>query len=44
MWLLRFSSKGDALRYFEQSPDVVMRPPDVGADDVAEGAQQRRAS
>ena len=44
MWLRQFASREDALRFFEQSPDVVMRPRDVVADDVAEGARQRRAS
>lgn len=44
MWLLRFASKEEALRYFEQSPDIVMRPHDVVSTDVAEGARQRRAS
>jgi hypothetical protein len=44
MWLRPFASKEDALRFFEQSPDVVMRPRDGVADDVAEGARQRRAS
>ncbi|MBL9003966.1 MAG: hypothetical protein JNJ46_06950 [Myxococcales bacterium] len=44
MWLRQFASRDDALRFFEQPPDVVMRPRDVVADDVAEGARQRRAS
>lgn len=44
MWLLRFASKEEALRCFEQSPDIVMRPHDVVSTDVAEGARQRRAS
>jgi hypothetical protein len=44
MWLRQFASKTDAMRFFEQSPDVVMRRRDVVADDVAEGARQRRAS
>lgn len=44
MWLRHFASKGEAMHYFEQPPDVVMRPRDVVADDVAEGARQRRAS
>ena len=44
MWLRQFASREEALRFFEQSPDVVMRPRDVVADDVAEGARQRRAS
>ena len=35
MWLLRVPSKEEALHYFEQSPDIVMRPRDMGADDVA---------
>ena len=37
MWLRQFASREDALR-FEQSPEVVMRPRDVVADDVAGGA------
>jgi hypothetical protein len=44
MWLRQFASREDALRFFEQSPDVVMRPRDAVADDVAEGARPRRAS
>ena len=44
MWLLRSPSKEEALHYFEQSPEIVMRPHDVVSDDVAEGARQRRAS
>ena len=44
MWLRQFASRKDALHFFEQSPDVVMRPRDVVADDVAEGGRQRRAS
>ena len=44
MWLRQFASREDALRFFEQSPDVVMRPRDGVADDVAEGGRQRRAS
>lgn len=44
MWLRHFASKGEAMHYFDQSPDVVMRPRDALADDVAEGARQRRAS
>lgn len=44
MWLRKFASKDDALHYFTQSPDVVMRPRDVVGDDVTEGARQRRAS
>lgn len=44
MWLRKFTSKETAMAFFEQSPDVVMRPRYVVADDVAEGAHQRRAS
>ena len=44
MWLRQFASKEDAMRFFEQPPDVVMRPHDAVAVDVAEGARQRRAS
>lgn len=44
MWLRQFASKEEALHFFEQSPDMVMRPCDVVVDDVAEGARQRRAS
>lgn len=44
MWLRPFASKEEAMSFFEQSPDVVMRPRDVAADDVAEGGRQRRAS
>lgn len=44
MWLRQFTSKDAAVRFFEQSPGIVMRPRDVAADDVAEGARQRRAS
>jgi len=44
MWLRSFASKEDAVRFFEQSPDLVMRPRDTVSDDVAEGARQRRAS
>lgn len=44
MWLRPFASKEEALHFFEQSPDVVMRPRDVATEDVAEGARPRRAS
>ena len=44
MWLRHFASKDEAMHYFEQSPDVVMRPRDAVAGDVAEGGRQRRAS
>ena len=44
MWLRQFASREEALHFFEQSPDVVMRPRDGVADDVAEGGRQRRAS
>lgn len=44
MWLRQFASREDALHFFEQSPDVVMRPRDAVAHDVAEGVRQRRAS
>ena len=44
MWLQQFASREEALRFFEQSPDVVMRHHDGVADDVAEGGRQRRAS
>ena len=44
MWLRQFASKEMAMAFFDQSPDVVMRPGDVVADDVAEGGRQRRAS
>jgi len=44
MWLRSFASKEDAQHFFEQSPEVVMRPRDGVADDVAQGARHRRAS
>jgi len=44
MWLRQFASKERAMAFFDQSPDVVMRPRDAVADDVAESVRQRRAS